>query len=227
MAIATDPKGRKPGFTMEETNSETGEEGLYRHPDNGTELVALSDPLYGNAQAEGAIRVGFKRVGDVPEGYVKTLVTASIDKENQAQKTATLSQDDLKGLHARLNALEGENARLREEKAKGGNLGTEVPGAEDTKLAAAHNVVTGRADGSAPTDASGVNAQEDSTGEAGSTDGDTEEEKPLAEQNRSELNATAATEGLENPESYNTKAELVEAIEAKRADSGDGEEGNE
>lgn len=41
--------------------------------------------------------------------------------------------------------------------------------------------------------------------------------KSLSKQNRDELNATAEDWGIEDPESYETKADLVEAIEAKQA----------
>src|SRR4051794_5912502 len=86
--------------------------GLYRHPQSGAEVVTLSDPLYGDTQSEAFVRLGFERVGDAPEGYVKSVVAPSEAWEDRP-KANKADADDMKGLLARVNAVEAENARLK------------------------------------------------------------------------------------------------------------------
>lgn len=96
----------KKGVSMmqEENNGVEYVAGLYRHPVTGAELVTKEDPLFGNAQSEAVVRVGFERVGDAPTGYEKTLV--EVNAANA--KTSNASEEDLKGLQARLKVLEAE-----------------------------------------------------------------------------------------------------------------------
>lgn len=95
-----------------------GKEGLYRHPeaiDTATgkpaELVALSDPLFGNSTADAAVQIGFEYVGPVPEGYVKKL-------DLQTAEANSGQADSLKGLTARMNQLEGVAERNKELEAQ-------------------------------------------------------------------------------------------------------------
>lgn len=113
--------------------------GLYRHPLSGAELVTLSDPLYGDAQSRAAERTGFEYVGPAPEGYVKTLGAPSTDHAEQPARAVEAQDAYNKGLEARLNALEADNARLRSQQESGNPVpGTEaVKGSEETKQAAA------------------------------------------------------------------------------------------
>lgn len=140
-----------------------GTAGLYRHPeaiDTATgkpaEMVTLSDPLFGEAQSNAAVQLGFVRVGDVPEGYVKHL-------DIQSATQAAGDSDSLKGLSARLAALEGvqdrnkaleaEVLRLQEEQKHGAKTDSQavVDSLHDTKVAAAKQI-EGRGQG----DTSGV-----------------------------------------------------------------------
>lgn len=87
--------------------------GVYRHPATGQEIIALDDPITGDAQARGYVRAGFEWVRDVEEGEVKIVGMPVEGVAKQAEKTA--SSDDLKGILARLAALESENTLLREQ----------------------------------------------------------------------------------------------------------------
>lgn len=112
-------KSNKGGFTKERQLAGEYKAGLYKHPDakdaagNPVEIATKFDPLYGDVQSEAVARLGFQRVGDVPEGYSKETAPdfASAGKESGT----------LKGIQARLDALEAENAQLRAERdAKAG-----------------------------------------------------------------------------------------------------------
>lgn len=110
--------------TREISRSQEHAAGLYRHPEaknpDGTpvEVITLEDPLFGNAQSEGIVRLGFVRVSDAPEGSIKTL--PELHWEASASQTS-----DMKGLAARLDNLESkglekdkEIERLKAELAK-------------------------------------------------------------------------------------------------------------
>lgn len=108
---------------MQEVSGNTGQVGgsnqtlrggVYRHPASGEEIIALDDPITGDAQARGYVRAGFEWVRDVKDGEVKSVGIPSQDFSNQPARKLETSADDLKGIQARLNALEAENAKLRE-----------------------------------------------------------------------------------------------------------------
>src|SRR5438128_843657 len=98
----------------EDSDNAPAPAGLWRHPQTGQEVATLSHPLYGDAQSEGFRRAGFERVGDVPEGYIKTVVDPSTDYAEKPERCAEAIDAYNKGFEARLNALESENATLRE-----------------------------------------------------------------------------------------------------------------
>lgn len=103
--------------------------GVYRHPESGQELIAQSDPLWGNTQAQGAARLGFKFVREAREGEVKTLPELAMD-------TRKAEEGSLKGLSARLDALETvaeDNKALTNEVAE---LRAKLAQAEEEKAAA-------------------------------------------------------------------------------------------
>ena len=102
--------GNAPGNTKETSDQASVEAGLYRHPESGAEAATRFDPLMGNAQSEAFVRLGFVRVGDVPEGYEKPIRVVG------KSESGSSSSDELKGVMARLNALEAENAALKAEK---------------------------------------------------------------------------------------------------------------
>jgi hypothetical protein len=245
-------KRSKAGQTPEETNSVTSEEGLYQHPEaknaDGTprQLVCLYDPLFGNAQAEGAIRVGFERVGDVPEGYVKTVTGFGTDAANQTADTVNgdklVGQEDLKGLQARMSAYEinqkalaDENDALRKQlEAK-----QEIAGGEATKVDAAAitairtdpgqlsgNSVAGAGGTPVTTTPSTSNDEEDAArakteadelaAQKAKEEEDAARAKALSAQNKTELLETATNEGVELTADLDTNDKIREAIQAKR-----------
>ncbi len=91
--------------TVEKTNSQTGGEGTYKDPKSGAISYATSDPLYGDAMAEGLIRVGYERIGDLPE----------LPKRDITVFEAPVDHSALKGVNARLDKLESTNADLEAE----------------------------------------------------------------------------------------------------------------
>lgn len=133
--LAAKLKASAPGQTAEETNSATGTAGLYRHPISGAEVITLSDPLYGDAQSEAALRVGFVRVRDTQPGEV---VQINLVQEVTAAKSGVGASDDMKGLLARMNALEAENAALKQGTSP--DSASQVPGGEQAKVDGANAV---------------------------------------------------------------------------------------
>lgn len=223
-------KHSRPGSTAEETNSQSGEAGLYRHPRSGEELVTIWDPLFGNAQSEAAVRVGFERVGDTPEGYIKTIVGTTEAEIAQKTVDAVLATDDrsetLKGIQARLNQLErsekdkdDEITALRAQlEAKNEQSETK---AEATAQTEARTEGLDSVGGTNPNDATLTGGSNtgvvDDKGD-GEEESDEEEvvEKPLTKQNSNELAETAAKEGVEITPDLDTNKKLAAAIQAKR-----------
>lgn len=85
--------------------------GVYRHPETGREVIVQDDPLYGNAQAQGFVRVGFKFVREAKPEEITTLPELAADSRKAGES-------DVKGLSARLDKLEevaDENKSLKAE----------------------------------------------------------------------------------------------------------------
>jgi hypothetical protein len=100
-------KKNKPGETAETSDNVTGGAGLYRHPETGKEVITLYDPLFGDAQSEGIVRLGFVRVSDASEGSIKTII-------EQNQNSRIYNSNTVESDKARLDQL--ELAELRREK---------------------------------------------------------------------------------------------------------------
>lgn len=107
--------------------------GLYRHPESGQEAIVQSDPLWGNTQAQAFARLGFKFVREATAGEVKTLPEIAMD-------TRKADEGNLKGLAARLDALEDSNAKsdeaLKQKTEENKDLAAEVAALRE-QLAAA------------------------------------------------------------------------------------------
>lgn len=104
------PTGNAPGQTQEQTQGQAPEAGVYEHPQTGRQIITMYDPLFGNAQSEAVVRLGFVRVRDAKPEEIKTLIDSSRDsKGNQINKISQAQEDK-----ARLDAL--ELAELRREK---------------------------------------------------------------------------------------------------------------
>lgn len=127
--------------------------GVYRHPQSGQEIIALDDPITGDAQARGYVRAGFEWVRDVKEGEITSVgLTPSEEFAKQPERKLETSADDLKGIQARLNALEAENAKLREASNASPATATELSQEEAKKAA------TEKTEERLNDEASGVNA---------------------------------------------------------------------
>lgn len=98
-------KKNKAGKTRETSDKEVPGSGYYEHP-NGTSLITIEDPLFGNAQAEAAVQVGFKYVRPAKEGEVKSIIELQKGMEPVADPVSQAKED-----RARLDALELENFR--------------------------------------------------------------------------------------------------------------------
>lgn len=107
-------KNNKGGATLENSDKAPTPGGVYRHPETGVEVTTLSDPLYGDVQSEGLVRVGFEYVGPAPEGSVKSIVEVILDEKSKDNSTA--------GLASRIAALEGVKDNLAAEQAKNAEL---------------------------------------------------------------------------------------------------------
>lgn len=109
--------GSKGGSSVE-SNGFGGQErpqnpaGLYRHEKSGAEIITKWHPLFGSAQADGAVRVGYEfvRPATAEELREKIDYTTPI-----GPAASSASSDDIKGIMARLNDLEAENAQLKAE----------------------------------------------------------------------------------------------------------------
>lgn len=242
MADVNTLKKKKPGQTQEEVETGlTGGPGLYRHP-NGQEVHVLYDPLYGNAQAEAAIRVGFEFVRESDPSEIKTIVTGTDAEKGAATVDAVLggtTSEDIKGLQARLTAVEKDkDAEIESLKAQlAAKNGTEQSDTEAEAKAQTEARNDGApAAGAAPTSTGvvggvtdlGAGAPEAGEGETdgeGSDEGDDEgegddtsevTEKPLGSQNSTELKETATREGVEITPELDTNKKLAAAIQAAR-----------
>lgn len=215
-------KRNKPGATQEESAGLTGQAGLYRHRTqvdehgNPVEVATKYDPLYGNVQTEALLRGdpgNWLYLGEVPKGYAKELLTGSLEAEASKDR-AGISVGEAKGINARLDAAEAENARLKEQLAQRDGAATpnEVVDADKTKADAAANVESGASTGTAPDVTTGTeNTPVTEQGDGALTSKDS----------RDKWNTFAKSLGIEDAEDmevYKTKAELIAAVEAKQED---------
>lgn len=110
----TDLKNARGGSTQEVSDTPVTPAGVYKHPETGQEVITLYDPLFGDVQSEGFVRLGFEYKGPAPEGAVSSIVEQIIDTKSSESK-------DLTSFGARLAALEGvrdENTALQAELAE-------------------------------------------------------------------------------------------------------------
>lgn len=125
-----------------------GRAGLYRHPESGQEMHTLSDPLFGEAQSNAAVQLGFVRIRDSKPEEVKTVLDFNVAAK-------AVEADSLKGLSARMAQLEGVADRNKELEAEVEKLrkealdradATNLSG-HDAKEAAAQKIVDRDQDG--------------------------------------------------------------------------------
>lgn len=264
MASQYNLEGLKDGKPLAREEGGQGSAGLYRHPESGQEAIVQTDPLFGNAQANAFIRLGFRWVRDAKPEEIHSLPELLQEQEN---KSASNLQNLTAAVVEQNKYLAGQLEQQRKDREQVPQDATDISGERARQSAADQATVRDQAhgevavtnqgdmvkvDGLTPaqekkaindgplrqtqaTDAPervgfGAPKNSDSKGDeeenAGGTE--TDEAKPLSQQNRTELNQTALAEGVENPEQYNTKKELVEAIEAKQSEGkADEEEGDD
>lgn len=108
--------------------------GVYQLKNKAGEVVSTiivkNHPKFGDGQAAAAQRVGYEYVRPARKDEVKEI---EVDSKQLAteDKAGNVTQDDLKGLQARLNALEKENADL-----KAGKTAEDTKGAADGEVKA-------------------------------------------------------------------------------------------
>lgn len=192
-------KDARPGKTQE--TGGLGVAGLYRHPEaknpdgSPCEMITQYDPLFGNTQSNAAVRLGFVRVGDAPEGAVKTI-------ESFSQAADEKERDSLKGLNARLDKMEKvaeENDKLRQQVA---DLEAEKKARAEADEAAGSD--------SAPDGEAATKAAVDKFNSG-------------AKLNGTELKLVATAEGVELTPELDTNKKITDAINAKRDAEKEGE----
>lgn len=208
-------QGSKAGETLE-TNGFGSQErplrpsGVYELKNEDGEVVdtiiVKTHPKFGDSQASAVERVGYRFVREAKKDEVKTI---EVDAKQLAteDKAGNVSQDDLKGLQARLNALEKENDDLKAGKK-----------AEDTKGSADSDVKT------EAKDEARAEAERQIEDRQGSDQGPLEnadedeapKEKSFGSLNRAELEELAEQEGITLPEEADTNAKIREAITSAR-----------
>jgi hypothetical protein len=177
-------------------------------------IIVKTHPKFGDSQAAAVERVGYKYARPVEEGEVKTIEVDATQLATE-NKDGSVTQDDLKGLQARLNALEKENADLKagqraESEGGAADGAVKAQAKEEAKDEAQSQLEQrGQADplGNAPQGGSEEEDEDEDEGDA---------EKPLNRQNRAELEATAEREGVELTEAEDTNAKIAEKIQKAR-----------
>ena len=215
----TDLKNARGGSTQEVSDTPVTPSGVYRHPETGRELITIYDPLYGDVQSEGLVRLGFEYVGPAEEGSIKSIVEQIIDtKSSEAKDLASFSGRlaALEGVRDRADATQAENDELRKKIAalEAKDVATELSG-ERAKTAAAEQTLA-RTTENTPAVTSGITGA--GIVEEGEVVAEQLGEKPFGQLNRAELEELAAKEEIALPEEANTNAKIREAITTARAE---------
>lgn len=170
-------------------------------------IIVKTHPKFGDSQAAAVERVGYRFVREAHKDEVKA-IEVDVKQLSTEDKAGNVTQDDLKGLQARLNALEKENADLKAGQRAEGEAGSadgEVKAAaKEEAKEEAERQVEARQDGD-PLD----NAPADDSEEEG-------KEKHFSQLNRAELEELAEKEGITIPEEADTNAKIREAITKAR-----------
>lgn len=114
-------RGNRAGKTPETSNGPSPQAGLYRHPESGAEIITTYDPLFGDAQSDGVIRAGFERVGDAPEGSIKTIIEVNQEvRESGGSEKSRIDALELESLRREKREREEaeEKTKVKAEAAK-------------------------------------------------------------------------------------------------------------
>lgn len=206
--------------------------GLYRLKDDDgnvvDEQIVKSHPKFGDSQAAAFERVGYKFVRAAKPGEVKEIEVDAAYLATENKQGGQDSSESMKGIQARLSALEKENADL-----KAGKAAEDTSGAADSdvkaksKEAAKDEAQTqlenrGQAGPLDNADESDEDeSDEDDSTDEGEGEGDDTPEKPFGNLNRAELEELAAKEEITLPAEANTNNKIRDVItqarEAKKA----------
>ena len=182
-------------------------------------IIVKTHPKFGDSQAAAVERVGYRYVREAHKDEVKA-IEVDVKQLSTEDKAGNVTQDDLKGLQARLNALEKENADLkagqRAEDEKGSADGDVKAGAKEDASEEAEARVQARQEG-----LTGVEETQRTEEIKGSEDEDSDEddepkEKSFSQLNRAELEELAEKEGITIPEEADTNAKIREVITKAR-----------
>lgn len=193
-------------------------------------IIVKVHPKFGDSQAAAAERVGYRFLRDAKPGEVKEI---EVDAKYLATENLAGGQDaneTLKGIQARLTAVEKENADLKAAKAAEENKGsadgdTKADAKDKAKVAAAEQLENrGQApEGTANQTADELDNQDQGSegSDEGSDEGDDEDEgeggeKPFNKLNRAELEAVAEKEQITLPAEADTNAKIREVITKAR-----------
>lgn len=195
---------------------------VWVHPPSGNTAILQWDPIMGSAQHNAFERVGFVFDHVAKPEEVKTLETASIDKENQTLR-GNASIEDVKNVMARVQAVEAENAKLKEQLGGKPQTATEVSQEHAKDEAVAKTEERGTDNSGSQTDLGGVNAQDSATSAPSAPETTDEPRKALSKQIRQELFQTATAMGLEvDPNA--TNQQVLDQI--RQADEAGNQEGD-
>lgn len=216
----TDLKNARGGSTQEVSDNPVTPSGVYRHKETGRELITIYDPLYGDVQSEGLVRLGFEYVGPAEEGSIKSIVEQIIDtKSSESKDLASFSNRlaALEGVRDENTALQAELAELRAFKKAQENdevVSTEISG-EKAKTAALEQTLARGVDNAPAVDSGVTNAPATTTVEEVT---EQPSGKPFSQLNRAELEEVAAKEEIELPAEADTNAKIREVITKARAE---------
>lgn len=85
---------------VQETSPAANQPGVYEDPESGARVIVKSHPKFGNAQADGFVRAGWRHVGPVPEGDRAT-GSALAQSEPEQPKSAAQLREELAEAEAR------------------------------------------------------------------------------------------------------------------------------
>ena len=203
------------------------------------EVIVKVHPKFGDSQAAAAERVGYRFVRDVKPGEVKEIEVDAKHLATENPLGGITADETMKGVMARLSALEKENADLKAaasaEDNKGASDNTVAAESKDQAKVAAAQQLENR--GQAPEGTMNATANEldenqnDGEGENGGEGGEGSDEgeggegndapeprKPLNKDDYTvdQLKELAIEEEVELTPAEDTKAKIVAAIEKAR-----------
>lgn len=165
-------------------------DGVYQLKDEDgnvvSQIIVKNHPLFGDAQAAAAERVGYRFLRPAEEGDIVTIKVGPSKQE-------TDKSDDIKGILARLDASEKRNEELE------AKLAAATAGGDDGNDAPTGNTALDDADD---------DEEEDETPPAKPLTKDN--------YNEAELRSIAEAEGVALTEEHSTKQKIVDAIVAAR-----------